>query len=270
LKITFLCENSVQGGRGLLGEHGLSILVESEGRTLLFDTGQGLGLTSNARALGVDLSEIDEVVLSHGHYDHTGGLQALLEGAEGLRITAHPEVFSPKYSNRGGRPHYIGIPFSKEALEGWGAELRLVREPVEVIPGVFTTGEVPGERMDRDLLVKTPQGFDPDPLRDDLSLFAETPEGIVLILGCAHAGVVHIMEHVQGMVGRRPFALVVGGTHLGPLPGDRRREAIEGLKAFEIRAMGVAHCTGLENLPLLEEELEATVFPSFVGMRIEV
>jgi len=220
VRLTFLCENYVLQGKGLIGEHGLSLLVEREGRYILFDTGQGLGLVPNARTLGVDLSRVEGVVLSHGHYDHTGGLAELLHQTKGLKVTAHPDLFSPKYSRRHGGLRYIGVPYPKDALEGWGAELDLRREPMQVLPGVFTTGEVKERgRGDEDLLVKTEGGLEVDPLLDDLSLFAEV---------------------------------------------------IEELRGFDIRAFGVAHCTGLEAGLLMRERLRAEVHLCHVGFSLEV
>jgi len=245
VRLTFLCENYVLQGKGLIGEHGLSLLVEREGRYILFDTGQGLGLVPNARTLGVDLSRVEGVVLSHGHYDHTGGLAELLHQTKGLKVTAHPDLFSPKYSRRHGGLRYIGVPYPKDALEGWGAELDLRR--------VFTTGEVKERgRGDEDLLVKTEGGLEVDPLLDDLSLFAETKEGIVLMVGCAHAGLVEILRHVEDLSGRRTFAAVVG------------------VRGFDIRAFGVAHCTGLEAGLLMRERLRAEVHLCHVGFSLEV
>ncbi|RLA94936.1 MAG: MBL fold metallo-hydrolase [Deltaproteobacteria bacterium] len=271
VRLTFLCENYVLQGKGLIGEHGLSLLVEREGRYILFDTGQGLGLVPNARALGVDFSRVEGVVLSHGHYDHTGGLAELLHQTKGLKVTAHPDLFSPKYSRRHGGLRYIGVPYPKDALEGWGAELDLRREPMEVLPGVFTTGEVKERgRGDEDLLVKTEGGLEVDPLLDDLSLFAETKEGIVLMVGCAHAGLVEILRHVEDLSGRRTFAAVVGGMHLGFLPPERREEVIEELRGFDIRAFGVAHCTGLEAGLLMRERLRAEVHLCHVGFFLGV
>ncbi len=171
---------------------------------------------------------------------------------------------------KGEESRYIGIPFSLKAIEGWGAEVMLEREPKEVAPGVFTTGEVPGERADEELMVKGPGGFTRDPLLDDLSLVIDDPKGLVLILGCAHAGLLSILEHVQGLFGKRPFLLILGGTHVGPLEPERRREIIRGLGRYEIRAMAVAHCTGAENLPLFVEQMGQRAFLAHVGMCLEV
>ena len=114
-KITILCENRAGLTKNIIGEHGFSALVEKEEQKILLDTGQGLGLKTNAKTLGIDLSKIDTIVLSHGHYDHTGGLSQLLPFSQKTRIIAHPDVFGPKYSHKKeniDKPfHYIGLPF---------------------------------------------------------------------------------------------------------------------------------------------------------------
>lgn len=271
MKITVLCDNYVSWGRDLVGEHGFSALLETdEGELLLFDTGQGKAVLQNARALGVPLEKVHTVVLSHGHFDHTGGLRDVLLQAPSARVLAHPDAFSPKYDSREGETTFIGNPYSLEAVRGWARDLVLAREPVEVLPGVFTTGEVRGERRDKGLMVRTPWGLEPDPLLDDLSLVVDRPQGLVVVLGCAHAGVDAILEHVGATFGRRPISLILGGMHLQPLEEDRKRAVLDGLREWEIEALAVGHCTGAENLPLVREVMGKGAFLAHVGMIWEV
>jgi len=145
VKITCLVENSVRLGTRFRGEHGVSVLVETSAGRVLFDTGQsGVVLLHNAHEMGLSLRSIDAIVLSHGHYDHTGGMDAVLKAAGETPVFAHPDIFVPRFSRRpDGSLKPIGIPFDREWLEGLGASWRLDRKPQEVIPGVFTTGEVP-------------------------------------------------------------------------------------------------------------------------------
>ena len=117
-KITTLCENNIgHGSKNLIGEHGLSFHVEAGDRRVLFDTGQNLAMANNARVLGIDLSRVDTVVLSHGHYDHSSGLKSLLECSTDFTLYAHPEVFGAKQRGRGDDYKYIGIPLDRSALE---------------------------------------------------------------------------------------------------------------------------------------------------------
>ena len=144
LKITTLVENAVaQGGKSLLAEHGLSFYIEAGERRILFDTGQNLAISNNARHLGIELNKVDTVILSHGHYDHTGGLQSLLECNSNFILHAHPDVFRQKLKQQNGRYKYIGIPLDKSTIEKRGAAVKLEKKPVEIAPGILASGEIP-------------------------------------------------------------------------------------------------------------------------------
>jgi 7,8-dihydropterin-6-yl-methyl-4-(beta-D-ribofuranosyl)aminobenzene 5'-phosphate synthase len=273
LRITIICENTAASA-GLIGEHGFSALIERGREKVLFDTGQRLGLMHNAKLLGVDLTGIKEVVLSHGHYDHTGGLKDLLLETGGVRITAHPHIFQAKYTRRNGELRYIGIPFSPEAIEGWGGDLMFSEAAVEVSPGITTTGVVsritPFEGKDKDLLVKTDNGFKEDELLDDLSLIIDTPQGTIVLLGCAHAGLINILSHVKDLTGKDSFHWVLGGTHLGFYGPERLEEVIGELRSFPIDNIGVSHCTGLYAGVRLAQEMGDRLHFCNVGAVIEV
>ena len=273
VRITILCENTASS-IGLIGEHGFSALIERDKEKILFDTGQGLGLVHNAAVLGVDRRDITEVVFSHGHYDYTGGLKDLLCRTGGARITAHPHIFQPKYARRNGKVRYIGIPFSQEAIEGWGGALRFSEDTVEIVPGIMTTGVVPRLTpfvgRDKGLLVKTEKGYEEDELLDDLSLIVETPQGAVVLLGCAHAGLINILTHVKALTGRDSFHWVLGGTHLGFFDPQRINEVIGELRSFSIDNIGVSHCTGLFAGARLAQEMGPRFHFCTVGTVIEV
>ena len=144
LQITTLSENTAGLGH-FLGEWGLSILVETDGLNILFDTGQSISASHNAELLGINLSQIDKIVLSHGHYDHTGGLKQILRRIEKeIEIIAHPDIWAVKYSRREGQEaEFIGIPFHRQTLESLGAHFNLTTEPVRISSNIMTTGEIP-------------------------------------------------------------------------------------------------------------------------------
>lgn len=274
LRITVLCENTVPQGGRTVAEHGFSALVEQDGDRILFDTGRGLGLCDNARALGVDLSRVSTVVLSHGHYDHTGGLRDFLLQTSGAEIVCHPHVFDAKYARDGKDLRYIGIPFAAEAIQGWGGVLRMSTDPVEVRPGVRTTGEIrredPWEARDSRLLVKRGEVFEEDPLLDDLSLILDTPAGLAVILGCAHAGLINTLSHIEKMTGKSTFHWVVGGTHLGFYQLETLETVTAQLGNFRIDHLGVSHCTGLHAGARLAQEMGGALQFCNVGFVIEV
>ena len=144
LRVTVLADNCV-AARDLLAEHGLSMLIEADDRRILFDTGQGKVLRANADALGISLSPLDAVVLSHGHYDHTGGLAGLLQAVSPSAIFLHPAAMQPKYAKSENPPHRsIGMPEStRQALDALQGRIVWTRSSTEVVPGVWCTGEIP-------------------------------------------------------------------------------------------------------------------------------
>ncbi|MCL6448996.1 MAG: MBL fold metallo-hydrolase [Armatimonadetes bacterium] len=248
LKITVLSENTVGVTAGLTGEWGLAMLVEWAGKKILFDTGERGALVENAAALGVDLQSVDALVISHGHYDHTGGMRAFLRRRGRLPVYAHPGFFAPHYGSLP-REHYIGVPFCREELASLGADFIFKREPQEIIPGLWISGEVPRktafEEGDSRLFCLADGKKTPDPLADDLSLYCATPEGLVVILGCAHAGLVNICEHAREVTGKNRIYGIIGGTHLGPVTDTQRDATVAYLQQLDLAFLAANHCTGL-------------------------
>ena len=275
IRLTILCENSVARPFGLLGEHGFACYLETPQGNYLFDTGQGKTLLPNARCLEKDLTTIKALLISHGHYDHTGGLQPLLEHSSGLDIYAHPAIFTTRYWEIEGRRHDVGIPWRRDYLESLGARFQLQKELIEVGPGVYLTGEIPRrndfEKGDTNQLAVTAEGCiqQPDPLADDLSMVVTSQKGLILVLGCAHAGLVNIIKYVtQKFPGQRIHA-VVGGTHLGFADDEQFEQTLKTLDRFQIDKLGVSHCTGLPKAAQLAARLGDRFFFGNVGTVIE-
>lgn len=274
-RITILCENSVGSLSGTLGEHGFSALIEpAEGAPLLFDTGQGLTLLHNARRMNKDLSIVRQVVISHGHYDHAGGLLPLLTECGDKQVYGHPSVFRSRYRVKDtGECYPICIPYSREELESAGASFDLSKEFRTIAPGIHLTGEVPRvtgfETGDQGLYCDcTGQELDTTP--DDQSLVLETEKGLVLVLGCCHAGLVNTVEHVAYMTGRRDIYAVIGGTHLGFCGQDQIAKTVAALKALGIKKLAVSHCTGFAASARLSRELPKEFQVAVVGYTLEV
>jgi 7,8-dihydropterin-6-yl-methyl-4-(beta-D-ribofuranosyl)aminobenzene 5'-phosphate synthase len=248
VKITVLCENTVGVPAGLVGEWGLAMLVEAAGKKILFDTGEQGAVINNAAALGVDLRAVDALVMSHGHYDHAGGMRALLRYRGRLPVYLHPDFFIPRYSSKP-REHYIGVPYRREELESLGANFAFSREPLEIVPGVWFSGEVPRktpfEKGDNALFHLKDGSKVSDPVRDDVSLFCVTKEGLLIVVGCAHAGIVNILEHARRVTGRNQVYGIIGGTHLGAVSEAQREATIEYLKKLDLKFLAVNHCSGM-------------------------
>lgn len=274
-RITVLCENSVGPLSGTLGEHGFSALIEpSDGEPLLFDTGQGLTLLHNARRMNKDLSRVSQVVLSHGHYDHAGGLKPLLDECGAKKVYSHPHIFSPRYRVKDtGECLSIGMPVSRDELEASGASFDLSKEFRAIVPGIYLTGEVPRvtvfEAGDQGLYCDC-TGQDLDTIPDDQSLVLETGKGLVLVLGCCHAGLVNTVEHVAYMTGRRDIYAVIGGTHLGFCGQEQLEKTVDLLKTLGIKKLAAGHCTGFAASARLSRELPKKFQVAMVGYTLEM
>lgn len=257
LKITVLVENTVGGPGGFTAEWGLSMLIETAGSTILFDTGSLGALVPNSRVLDLDLRTVDFVVLSHGHYDHAGGLPAFLRYYHRrLPVLAHPDLFTPRFARGGARLRHIGVPHRQVELESLGADFRFDEGPRELTPGLWASGDVPRrtgfEKGDQRLVVRDANGEEkPDPLRDDLSLYAVTPRGLVIILGCAHAGLANIVEHARQVTGVDRVHAIIGGTHLGAVGASQQEATLSYLKALDVDFLAANHCTGLPMIAAL-------------------
>jgi len=274
-RITILCENSVGPISGTLGEHGFSALIEpSLGDPLLFDTGQGLTLLHNARQMNRDLSKVSRVVLSHGHYDHCGGLLPLLTEHGPNKVYGHPAIFRGRHRVKDtGECWPIGIPHDQRELERAGADFDLSADFREIAPRIYLTGEVPRatafEAGDQGLYCDC-TGQDVDKTPDDQSLILETEKGLVIVMGCCHAGLVNTLEHVAYSMGRRDIYAVVGGTHLGFCGQEQLERTISALKDWRVQKVSASHCTGFAASARLSREMPKEFQVALVGYTLEV
>lgn len=273
IRITTLSENTAN--YGFLAEWGLSILVEADGTRVLMDTGLGLSAVHNAQLMGIDLATIDRIVLSHGHADHTGGLRDVLKMKGEVEIIAHPDIWDSKYAQRGQDSfQYIGIPFAREELESRGARFNLSKEPIHITDHIMTSGEIPMasgyEDIDNFLFVKKDGVLHPDPVADDLALVIDTDFGLVVILGCAHHGLVNTLRQAQKLTGKEMIYAAIGGIHLFRASDEQIELTIAELKKMGIQKLGVSHCTGFKASTRLAQEFPGVFFQNNAGTRIEL
>ena len=273
VRVTVLLDDRSEAA-GLEREHGLSLWVEAGESRVLIDTGESEAFLRNAAALGVDLSTAQAVALSHGHDDHSGGLPAALRAAPGARLCLHPAALLPRFSRRRrGRPQAIGMPAASRAAALAAAD-RIVwtDEPAEIAPGVWCTGTVPRDEArepgDPDFFFDAGCTM-PDPVPDDQSFWIDTPEGLWVILGCAHAGVLATLDHIDGLTGGRPLAKLIGGTHLVVAGADRIALVAAELARRSPDTLAACHCTGRFAHARLKRTLREVVLPVGSGVVVE-
>ncbi len=245
ISIQVLSENSAGRGK-FIAEHGLAYLLECNGEKILFDTGQGLTLEHNMRVLGVDMREIKKVVISHGHYDHTGGLMVFAENSGGAEVFAHSDIFTKRYAVKDKDRRVVGIPFERQDLEGKGLKFVFDRKPREISSGLMSAGEVERftEIPPHNFVRESENGEEPDPFWDDQFMLASTPWGDVLILGCTHSGLGNALLHAQKMNGGKKIRMVLGGMHLIDMGDAEVKKNIELLKEMEVEYAAPMHCSG--------------------------
>jgi len=232
---------------GLKAEWGFSALIEANNDVILFDTGQNSVAFENFMLL--KCKKPSKIVLSHGHFDHTGGLLYFLKNLEISKIYAHPDVFATRYY----KGKYIGIPFKREQLENY-AEIVEMKDPIEVSKNVWALGEIPRKHesalLPDSYIVRDKKEF--DEIKDDQSIAIKTDKGVVLILGCCHAGIRNTIEYAEEVVSDE-VKFVIGGTHLIAFKEQKLMEIIDWLKK-KVEIIAPCHCTGLENEFLLMKE----------------
>lgn len=273
-RITVLCDNGVGPLAGTLGEHGFAALVETSSGSLLFDTGQGATLLHNAQRMNRDLRKVDKVAISHGHYDHTGGLWPLLQRCGPKTIYAHGGIFAGRYAIRDGeKGRSIGMPFDRAFLEGQGALFDLAASFREIAPDIFLTGEVPRkesfERGDTGLFCDV-AGCVPDQVPDDQSLALKTDRGLVLLLGCCHAGLINTLDLAREKSGESRIYAVIGGNHLGFTSASQLDETVKRLRDYKVEKICGSHCAGFAASARLHKEFPGRFHPAQVGYTLEL
>jgi len=271
LRIITLCENTALFG--FKAEWGLSMLIDWNDHRLVFDTGMTDVALTNAVRHKIDFDTIDTVVLSHGHLDHTGGLGGFLNKCGKLNVFGHPDLFRKKYSARHSpEDEDISIPLTLDELEKAGATVSLSREPVEIAPGIITSGEVPMEtdfeNPDKSLLVQSEDERKTDYMEDDLSIALKTPEGLFIILGCAHRGPVNITRHFMNITGESRVYCIVGGFHLSRATEDRLDRTIDFFREINVKKVAPCHCTGFSACCRFEKNFSDNFIRNNSGKRM--
>lgn len=281
VKLTNIVDNTTQDNSDFIPSSGLSYLFEFEDKKILFDAGdQGMVLRHNMQLLDIDPKAIDTLVLSHGHWDHTFGIEALMNSrgdAPVLEIIAHPYAFKERRVTKfvlrilallKYKIYNFGFPkLSKEISEK--ISLIPVTEPFELTPSLTTIGEISEwkekpSKIDK-LTIKLDKKFVKDELLDDLSLILKTKEGIVLILGCGHAGVLNICLRAKEIYPDEDIKMIIGGTHLVALSEEEELEYVAKKleKEYKKPMLYFSHCTGKRAIKFMTNYFGEEIVKSF-------
>jgi 7,8-dihydropterin-6-yl-methyl-4-(beta-D-ribofuranosyl)aminobenzene 5'-phosphate synthase len=268
--ITTLVENSTSR-LALQAEHGLSFWIEYGDKHILFDTGQSDLLIRNAETLGVDLTQTDAIVLSHGHYDHTGGLSTVLNMAPKAQLYLHPAALEPKYCRSIPKARSIGMPDSaRQAIHNH--QVIWTESHTQVFDGMRLTGRVPRVTDFEDVggpFFLDEDCLEPDPLLDDQALFIESSKGLIVILGCAHAGLVNTLQRISELKRGKKFYAAMGGMHLVNAETERIERTVSALRQHNLQKISPAHCTGDEAVETFRNAFPEQYFDCSVGARIK-
>ncbi|RLI78483.1 hypothetical protein DRP05_07175 [Archaeoglobales archaeon] len=245
VEITVLADNNVLRPGKFLGEYGFSAFIKAVGDDelgILLDTGCGEVIEHNVELAKIGWDEINYIVLSHRHFDHTGGLLKVLEHTK-APIIAHPDLFEPSFLWVRNRLIDGSLPFSRTQLEEKGARFYFIRDMLKLMDGVAVSGEIPRVSFE-----KSPETFKleegryvNDPMLDDMAIFAKTKSGGVVITGCAHSGVVNTAIRAKEVMG--DLHAVVGGFHLIFSPPERIEKTADELVKMA-NVLSPTHCSG--------------------------
>lgn len=259
---------------GLVAEHGLSMLIHAGGKNILFDAGQGQALEQNTKALGVDLTHIDAFALSHGHYDHTGAVDFVMQENPEVTVYAHPKIFSRRFSIYPGKdPKEISMPSEERLIVGNlpDSQLHWVREPEKIAEGVWLTGPIPRFQTLEDVggpFFTDPEGNEPDPILDDMAMWLETPKGLLVVCGCCHSGLINTLNHMVAASGQKRIWGIVGGLHLKNASEHRLEVTANVLCTYEPEFMVPCHCTGEAAIDYFKKNLNTEIRPGFAGYKL--
>ncbi|HUT14658.1 MAG TPA: MBL fold metallo-hydrolase [Anaerolineae bacterium] len=268
IRITCLVDNSAQRSSGFWAEHGLSFLIETKDGRVLFDAGQSRAvLMHNLQVFGIDPASIDALALSHGHYDHMGGLPAVLRHISRLSLYANSDLFRERFTRQGAVMKRIGPSMRGKELAQY-ADCHLSDSPQEILPGLFTTGEVvsrsePEGRSGRHV-VREGAAWIADPYRDDMSLVLTAGQGLVLVCGCCHAGLLNTLQHVRATFEGRVVA-VLGGLHLAQASAEQLDHTTDELHHHGVQQLYPNHCTGERAYTALANAFGDRVVPCPAG-----
>jgi 7,8-dihydropterin-6-yl-methyl-4-(beta-D-ribofuranosyl)aminobenzene 5'-phosphate synthase len=258
IEITTLIENSQGEHTGLITEHGLSFLIETGKSSTLFDTGRSNAFLKNAKLLGKRLDGVAHVVLSHGHYDHSGGFQSFVQSRADRAFTLHTGegFFAEKYARFNASYQYLGNDFDQEYIKEQGITHHTITGKTEIVPGVWALTHFKRNHAEETIhprfVLRGQAGWVEDRFDDEVLLVVETGKGLVMLVGCSHPGILNMLDSVHQAFNKPVYALL-GGTHLVEADRPRVARSIQVFQEKGIEVLGINHCSGAEAIKLATE-----------------
>ena len=259
MKLTVIMDNHGSEQKALTAEHGLSFLLDTGKSKILFDFGAGKAAYDNAQKLNIDLSEVDYAVGSHGHYDHAGGYPYFVNGGLTCPVITGDGYFKEKYAFDGTKATYLGCGFD----ENWMREQNLVHrtctDMLQLEEGCYLVGQFKRsyefEKIQKRFVLRKDGEWIPDHFDDEICLVLDRPDGLVVIVGCSHPGILNILTSVQERF-QRPVCAVFGGTHLVEANSERIEKTLDEMKKMGVALIGFNHCSGEELQKILDARPE--------------
>ena len=279
MNIQVLIENTSPSD--LISEHGLSIFIEYKGKKILLDAGTTSAFMDNAKKLNVDIADADFCVLSHGHYDHSGGFAKYFEEYPDKKVYAMRTSIEEYYSGSGDFIHKIGIP--DNVYPQYSSNFIFVNKPTEISEGVYLIPHSASKLEEigkRAKLYKKVDGkYAPDDFSHEMSLVFDTDNGLVVFNSCSHGGVINIIEEVKAYLGDKSIYAFVGGLHMKGKVGetevctfseDEISKMTEYLRNNGIKKLYTGHCTGIVGYELIKKYMGEDVKYISTGRKLEI
>ncbi len=273
IRVHILADNTVRK-RGMIAEHGLSLWIEKDEKKILFDTGQSSVFYHNSKIIGINLEETDSIVISHGHYDHCGGLQYLPCRGKAPPIYVHPDAFIKKYISHSNQIIGAGLPFKIDDYKWLKNALVYTRQPLWIEKEILVSGEIPCsntfEEVPENLYIEHEGEIINDMMLDEQMLIVEDNGEIAVFLGCSHPGIINSVKYAQNLIPDKRIKLLVAGMHLQNVSPIRLQMTIQHLMDINIKKIVPLHCTGFDAMCEMKRFLGKRCAILSVGDSIEV
>lgn len=276
MKIVTLIENELGENKNLFSEHGLSFYIEIDGKNILFDTGQTGKFVDNARKLDIDLKNLDYVIISHGHYDHSGGFKRLVnEINPDIELFVGKDFFNEKYSLRNdGNYEYTGNSFNEDFLKKNNIKVNYIEKNVEKITDNLSIYSNFNRNEDfsitnQTMYIKKDDNYIKDNFYDEISIGINTEKGVLILVGCSHPGIANIVNTIAKRSDKIIYGLM-GGTHLVKEDTEKINDIIDNFKEKGIEVIGANHCTGKQGLTMFYQQMEKNFIENNTGYILEI